>query len=512
LGSQQIKKMQDIFKNLNSIDDYKAALSILLKENEKLKAQYNNIPISTFTFEKKNNQIVLIQYNNEACKLCESDNDLRGKTVDEIFIELAEVNKNVKLSFEKKLSFSEQTSWHQKNGEILYFSVNYVFIMPKTVMLHIEDITERIKNQSKLKDSEARFRAIFESNLLSFALISKTGCIQAFNHKAEENIKLIFNKNLKIGTSIYAIFDQKNAENFIDLYKKSLIGEIIFAEKEIENFSGNKIWLELNFSPTFLNNEVNAVVLNILDITKHKMAEQKSKEALEKENEFGKLKSNFISIVSHEFRTPLAGIYSNTQLIEKYSVRWDKEKKKLVFQRIFNAIQYLNQMLDGVSLLGRDYSGKFTFNSQPFELEAFCIQIIDEIHISIGKAVRINFTYTSAFSTIITDKVLLRHIISNLLSNAVKYSPQTKTVDFDVVCTSQKMVKMKVTDYGIGISKNDLKHIFEPFHRGENVESIQGTGLGMSIVKRCVNLLGGKIEINSELYKGTSIEIEFAFQ
>ena len=504
--------MQDIFKNLDSIDHYKAALSILLKENEKLKAQYNNIPISTFTFEKKNGQIILIQYNNEACKLCEKDQDLRGKTVDDVFVELKEVNKNVKRSFAEKLSFSEQTSWIQKDGDILYFSVNYVFILPQTVMLHIEDITERIKNQRQLKDSEARFRAIFESNLLSFALISKTGCLQDFNLKAAENIKLIFNKTLKIGTSIYDIFDQKNSQNFIDLYKKSLIGEIVFAEKEIEDFSGNKIWLELNFSPTFFNNEVNAVFLNILDITKHKMAEQKNKEALEKENEFGKLKSNFISIVSHEFRTPLAGIYSNTQLIEKYSGRWDKEKKKLVFQRIFNAIQYLNQMLDGVSLLGRDYSGKFTFNSQAFELESFCLQIIDEIHISIGKAARINFTYLSGFSTITTDKVLLRHIISNLLSNAVKYSPQTKTVDFDIVCTEDKILKMKVLDSGIGISKHDLKHIFEPFHRGENVESIQGTGLGMSIVKRCVSLLDGKIEINSELYKGTSIEIKFSFQ
>jgi PAS domain S-box-containing protein len=504
--------MQDIFKKLNSVGDYKALVNKLLDENTKLKTQYDYIPISTFTFEKINEQIILIQYNKAACKLCNQEKDLLGKNIDEIFIELKEVNKNVKRCFTEKNSFSETTCKKQNNNEKSYFSVNYVFIPENTVMLHIEDITERKKSQDLLKNSEAKFRAIFDNNLTSFAFIDTNGSIQAFNKKAEQNIHLIFNKNLEIGINIYDIFSKKNSQNFIHLFKQSLIGEVVFAEKEIETELGDKIWLELNFSPIFFNNEVSGVFLNILDITKHKTAEQKNREALEKENEFGKLKSNFISIVSHEFRTPLAGIYSNTQLIQKYANRWDKEKKKLVFQRIYNAIQYLNQMLEGVSLLGRDYSGKLSLNIQSYELEPFILQIIEEIHISIGKSARINFTYLCSNTFIKSDKILLRHILSNLLSNAVKYSAQNQIVEFDVHCLEHKILKIKIKDYGIGISSNDLKHIFEPFHRGENAKEIQGTGLGMSIVKRCVSLLNGNISIESEVYKGTIIYLEIPFE
>lgn len=385
------KRQDKLLHDLKTLEEYKEMLEKLKAENTKLKTQYNYIPIPTFTFEKKKDEIRLIQYNNEACKLCDKEKDLTGQTLDELFVELVEINQNVRLCFKTKESFSEKAKWVVKEpNEVIYFSVSYVYIPENTVMFHMEDITEQELSKVKVKK-----------------------------------------------------------------------------------------------------------------------AELESKEAIKKEHEFGKMKTNFISIVSHEFRTPLAGISSNTQLIQKYSSRWDKEKKSLVFKRIHNAIQYLNQMLEGVSLLGRDYSGQLEYNAAPIELEAFCLQIIDEIHISIGKAARINFTYMSAFSNIKTDKVLLRHVISNLLSNAVKYSSRNQTVDFDVVCTEDKTLKIKVKDLGIGIEEEDLKHIFEPFQRGSNVSTIQGTGLGLSIVKRCVDLLDGEVSVKSKILEGTSIQFEF---
>jgi len=497
----------------NTLEAYKDAFQKLKIENEKLKAQYNHIPISTFTFEEQNSQLIVVQYNNEACKLCEKDKDLRGLTVDEVFIELQSVNKNIKKCFENKNSFEEKIEWSKDSSEEkIYFSTRFVYIPENTVMVHIEDITERRNSKLKLINSEANLRAIFESNLHAFILFNYHADIQIFNKLAEKQLEFLIKKTIKQNDNLFDLISDDKDKYLIESFQKSRNGEKISIEVETLTNENEKVWLELNFSPSIIHEKVKGVFLNIVDISKHKNAEIKSREALEKENEFGKMKNNFISIVSHEFRTPLAGIKSNTQLIQKYSSRWDKEKKSLVYKRIYNAIHYLNQMLEGVSLLGRDYSGQLRYNAQEFDIEQFCLQIIDEIHISIGKAARINFSYISSVSTIQTDKVLLRHIISNLLSNAVKYSPKTKTVDFDVICTDDKYLKIKVSDYGIGISDKDMKHIFEPFQRGENVDNIQGTGLGLSIVKRCVDLLKGEITIQSAPYKGTKIELEFKYE
>jgi signal transduction histidine kinase len=240
---------------------------------------------------------------------------------------------------------------------------------------------------------------------------------------------------------------------------------------------------------------------------------------IEKEKELNLLKSRFISVISHEFRTPLTGIKSTVQLIEQYGDKWDVEKKQKFFNSIYNSIRFTNLLLDDVSIIGRDDSGRTSYNPSLCQIEDVCQQALDDIKQVFGKSVLINFSIDPETINTIADESLLRHILNNLLSNALKYSGNEKQIDFSVsieddkACGEQgRTIVFTINDHGIGIPENDLKYIFEPFHRATNVESIKGTGLGLAIVKRCVVMQEGSIDIKSTVNKGTTVVVKIPYK
>jgi signal transduction histidine kinase len=226
---------------------------------------------------------------------------------------------------------------------------------------------------------------------------------------------------------------------------------------------------------------------------------------LDTEKELSELKSRFVSIASHEFRTPLATILSSTELIEHYSHKWSEEKKLTHIQRIQTAVRHMTQMLNDVLLIGKAEAGKLEFNPTPLALTQFCCNLVEEMQLTANNHTII-FHSQGQYTNICMDEKLLRHILSNLLSNAIKYSPKASTVHFDLVCEQEKAV-FRIQDQGIGIPIADQAQLFNSFHRASNVGTISGTGLGLAIVKKSVDLHEGDITINSEVGVGTTFSV-----
>ncbi|OFY26014.1 MAG: hypothetical protein A2275_05900 [Bacteroidetes bacterium RIFOXYA12_FULL_35_11] len=228
---------------------------------------------------------------------------------------------------------------------------------------------------------------------------------------------------------------------------------------------------------------------------------------IEKEKELNRVKSQFITVVSHEFRTPLAGISSSVQLLQKFGSKWDEIKRIEMYNRIHSSLRYANILIDGVSLIGKDDLGKIPINRVPINFQALCNQVISDVIAVNDFNVDIRVRFENIISDGFTDESLLRHILTNLISNGVKYSDRNP-IDLLVEKKKEDFIKFSIKDNGIGIPEEDLKYIFTPFHRAGNVNDIKGSGLGLSITKRCVDLLKGEISIESELGKGTTVVFE----
>jgi signal transduction histidine kinase len=249
------------------------------------------------------------------------------------------------------------------------------------------------------------------------------------------------------------------------------------------------------------------------DITERKQAEAEMLKALEKERELGELRSGFVSLVSHEFRTPLTTIQSSAELVQRYSQKLSDERKLNHLIRIQGAVKRMTQLLEDVLTIGRAEAGKLEFQPAPMDLAAFCHKIVenmqelaDEEHISSHHQHRLTLVTQGDCSNVQMDAKLLEHIVSNLLSNGLKYSPEGGTVQFDLICDGESAV-FHIRDCGIGIPQKDLEQLFESFRRASNVGTIPGTGLGLAIVKKCVELHGGTITVDSVVGTGTTFTV-----
>jgi len=238
-------------------------------------------------------------------------------------------------------------------------------------------------------------------------------------------------------------------------------------------------------------------------------AECEMQKALEKERELNELKTRFVSMVSHEFRTPLTTIMGSTELLQNYSHKWSDEKKNIHFNRISTSVQHMTQMLDDVLTLGKSESDCVRFQPKPLDIVSFCQALIEELQVNYDNKCTIDFRVKTNWKgedfPILDDK-LLRQILANLLSNAIKYSPEHCEIRFELEYRDRDLV-FTIADNGIGIPESDRDRIFESFHRCQNVGTIQGTGLGLTIVKKSVDLHGGTLDFHSQEGEGTTFTI-----
>jgi PAS domain S-box-containing protein len=244
-----------------------------------------------------------------------------------------------------------------------------------------------------------------------------------------------------------------------------------------------------------------------LDITERKRVENELLRAVAREKELGHLRSNFVSMVSHEFRTPLGIIQSSAEILEDYLDQLEPAERQDHLQSIRNNTRRMAQIMEEVLLIGSFDAGKMEFKPAALDLRAFARSLAEEALSATNRRCPIELSFSEMPAEIQADERLLRHILTNLLTNAVKYSHVGRVVRFELRHTEKEIV-CAVRDEGIGIPEADREWLFTPFHRGHNVGERSGTGLGLVIVRRCVDLHGGKINVESKCGEGTSATVK----
>jgi PAS domain S-box-containing protein len=278
--------------------------------------------------------------------------------------------------------------------------------------------------------------------------------------------------------------------------RKKIEAEVVNHQKKLES----------------LTMELEAKVVDRTKILQEALTEiEKSKmdlsEALEKEKELNELKSRFLSMASHEFRTPLTTILSSALLINEYPNTEQFDKRKRHVEKIKSAVDNLNDILSDFLSLSRIEEGKVNADYKRFNLPALIEDIREDIK-GICKDGQNIIYKKEGKDEVNLDPKIVKNILINLISNAIKFSDENKNIYIQSDVTDD-LIRLTVKDEGIGISKDDKEHLFQRFFRGENAGNIQGTGLGLNIVSRYVELMDGNIEFESELEKGSTFTITF---
>jgi PAS domain S-box-containing protein len=373
------------------------------------------------------------------------------------------------------------------------------------------DTTGRKQVEQALRQSEERFRSLIENALDIIMMLDPDGTIGYVSPSVEKVLG-------------YAVTDLvgKNVREFIhpedwtatrDLPQTTLrdrLNNLIHHSDlqppiEFRHRHQDGSWRILEaISQPFIDSAVTLrVMVNARDITERKRLDE-IRLALEREKELSALKTRFFSMASHEFRTPLSTALAAAQVLENSQDEWDNTEKRLRnLHRIQDAVKNMVQLLDDILTINRAESGNLAFSPKPLALDLYCRHFAEEMQLSAGGRHHLVFTSQGTPAPISLDEKLLRSILANLLSNAIKYSPNGGTIGLTLEFQADAAL-IRVQDQGIGIPPEDQKQLFEPFHRGRNVRTIPGTGLGLVVVKKCVDLHQGNILISSAVGVGTT--------
>jgi PAS domain S-box-containing protein len=420
----------------------------------------------------------------------------------------------------------------RKEGGVIWADVSTVFVpttgnTPGFCANVVVDITERKRAEANLAQlnaslekrvaertielgrSEEKFRALFEGTSQAVVLHDEDGILEA----NPSWLRLL-------GYSSLADVIGKHAVELSAPIQPGGERAEILATKHIANALANG---SERFEWTVLRHDGGALPLEIFltriqfgdrqliqavcnDITVRKHAESELLQTLAREKELGQLRSNFVSLVSHEFRTPLGIIQSSAEILEDYFDRLEPSERAEHLQSIRKNTRRMAGTMEEVLLLGSFDAGRMEFGPATLGLRTFVQTLVAEVLSATGHRCPIELTLLEMPREIEGDERLLRHILTNLLTNAVKYSGAGRAVRLEIARAGAEMV-CTIRDQGIGIPEADLAWLFNAFHRGHNVADRPGTGLGLVIVKRCVDLHRGKILMESKVGKGTTITV-----
>jgi PAS domain S-box-containing protein len=364
---------------------------------------------------------------------------------------------------------------------------------------------ERKRGQTALAESEARFSAAFQASPIFIAIASMSDGRFVLVNDAFVNWS---------GFSRDEVLDKNTAE--LGLWENGEDREIFWADLRRSGFirprecrlrdRSGQPFVMLISSEVIQVNRVPHMLSMALDITQRKRAEEETLKTLAREKELSQLKSNFVSMVSHEFRTPLGIIQSSAELLRDYYNRMQSDERDEQLDSIFRNTRRMAGMMEEILVLSRLDAGRLEFQPTSLDVNTFCRRVVDEVSSATNRRCPIDLSLNSVPRDAQADERLLGHIFTNLLSNAVKYSEPGATVHFmldrkgsDAVCT--------VRDRGVGISEQDQQKLFSAFHRGANVGNRPGTGLGLMLVKRCTDLHGGKVRLTSDVGEGTTVVV-----
>ena len=369
----------------------------------------------------------------------------------------------------------------------------------------LADVTERHQLQENLGRSLAEREVILKTAPVGISFASNR------RHRWVNDAfaaMLGYDKSELVGQSSLMHFDSRESWDAFGAvaYPALASGRPYVTERLMKRKDGSRFWCEISGNAVDPADLARGSIWINVDVTERKRAEEEIRRALEKEKELNELKSRFVAMTSHEFRTPLATILSSGELLEHYGVRLPAEEKQELYLSIRTAVERMTKMLDNVLTIGRAEASMLEFKPAPTDLAAFCEGLADEMRLAAGRKHSFDYSYDGTRGMVKADEKLLRHVLVNLISNAFKYSPEGGPVAFQVRVGNGEAA-FEVADRGIGIPSEDQPRLFETFHRARNVGSISGTGLGLAIVKKSLDLHGGSIHFDSAPGRGTSFRV-----
>lgn len=391
-------------------------------------------------------------------------------------------------------------------------------------------------------DSARLLQAIIETAIDGIITIDRKGIVETINPAALQLFG--YEAHEVIGNNISMLMpepDQSRHDGYIENYRKTGKKKIIGIGREVRGLCKDGTTFPFRLAVSEVQFQDKTIFTGFIhDLTKEKQAEEqllhyteglekkvseRTKDlikivgeleaaksevslSLEKEKELNQMKSRFVSMASHEFRTPLSSVQLSASLIEKYVARPDIVNVLKHTARIKNSVQLLTSILNDFLSLERLEAGRVSVNTEMINLVRLGEEIAEEMQLICKKNQHIVYQHTGATGQFLLDGNLLKNSVINLISNAIKYSGEDSFIEFsteiqDDLCT------IVIRDNGIGIPEEDQKNLFEPFFRANNTGNIPGTGLGLNIVRRYVNLMGGEVSFESAQNKGTSITMRF---
>lgn len=358
---------------------------------------------------------------------------------------------------------------------------------------------ERARNQAEasLRASEARYRALFENSTDAIMIFDERGHYFDANPQAESLLGYSREEIITHSVGEFAALPIHGQAAATEIRRTGhLRVDYVVARKD-----GSQVDVEFLVTP--ISPGLYQTILH--DISERKHVEASLRTSLEQERQLNEMKARFVSMVSHDFRSPLAVIRSATDLLINYSDRMDAIKRRSRLEKIQTQVSHLVELLDDILAIGRAETLGDNFHPEPVDLQVYCQALIAEIQPATPSH-HIQFSYTGADELVEVDPKLLRRALVNLLTNAVKYSPGCDQVRLDVACTEAE-ITLRVQDEGIGIPEADQAHLFEVFHRASNVGDISGTGLGLPIVRQVAEAHGGSVHCISQVNSGTTFTI-----
>jgi PAS domain S-box-containing protein len=389
--------------------------------------------------------------------------------------------------------------------------VDFVLALTSIVSLALEESNRAgaqhllRESEARLRESEARFGAAFRASpvLMTISRLSDQKYVEvndAFVQWYGLNRDNIIGCDTKeLGTWM----NLEERENFWATLKRN--GAVREFECHARTGRGTIGTLLVSADIIEINRERHVIATG-LDITQRKQAEIELVRTLAREKELGQLRSHFVSMVSHEFRTPLGIIQSSAEILEDYLDELNPGERKEHLQSIRQNTGRMARLIEEALLIGGLDTGKIEFKPAPLELRPFVERLVDEVLSVTDRRCPIELSLAEAPGEIQADERLLRHIFTNLLTNGVKYSDPGRAVRLEIISVGKELI-CAIRDQGIGIPEGDREWLFSAFHRGQNVVDRPGTGLGLVIVKRCVELHGGKIKLESQFGKGTLVTV-----
>jgi PAS domain S-box-containing protein len=396
-----------------------------------------------------------------------------------------------------------------------------------TVEKRTKDLKEALKklkvSQINLEKSILFQKAILNNAGAMIVATDKKGMIKFFNPEASHNLgysesevidkmtPMMFHDKAEIDRKRKEILKEYGLnikEDFDVMVEKSR--KNIHEEQQYNYIRKNGTTFPVSLTITAVYDKKGKIIGYMgvsFDITERIKTDEALHKMLEKEIELNELKSRFVSMASHEFRTPLSTVLSSAYLIEKYTKTGEQQQREKHLQRITSSVSMLTDILNDFLSLGKIEEGKIQVRFTTFNVPQVFNGIVDEIKGSLQKQQKIHYKHTGQ-TEVELDQSLLKHIILNLVSNASKFSPVKSPIEIRTVNQGQHLI-LSVKDQGIGISKDDQKHLMERFFRGANAGNIQGTGLGLHIVSKYAALMNGTVVCCSELEKGTEFIITF---